>query len=65
MFKWKYLHYKPLAALSSAPLHAMHSELGGKCGTECLNIRYPLPTLLCPHKKIDENLKIFKLENAY
>ena len=22
-------------------------EFGGKCATECLNIRFPLPTLLC------------------
>ena len=34
-------------ALSSATQHAMPPELGGTCGTECLNIRFPLPTLLC------------------
>ena len=35
------------AALSSATQHAMHPEVGGKWGTECLNTRFPLPTLLC------------------
>ena len=35
------------AALSSTTEHAMPPELDGKCGTECLNTRFPLPTLLC------------------
>ena len=35
------------AALSSATLHAMFPEIGGKWGTECLNTRFLLPTLLC------------------
>ena len=34
------------AALSSATLHAMPPEIGGKWGTECLKTRFPLPTLL-------------------
>ena len=34
-------------ALSSATQHAMPPESGKKWGTECLNIRFPLPTLLC------------------
>ena len=34
-------------ALSSATQHAMPPELGGKWGTEYLNTRFPLPTLLC------------------
>ena len=34
-------------ALSSATKHAMPAELSGKWGTECLNTRFPLPTLLC------------------
>ena len=38
---------KQSAALSSATQHTMPSELGGKWGTECLNTRFPLPTLLC------------------
>ena len=29
--------------------HAV-SEIGGKWGTECLNTRFPLPTLLCAGK---------------
>ena len=33
------------AALSSATQHAMYSEFGRKWGTECLNIRFPLPAL--------------------
>ena len=47
-----YVHFFALvsrqsAALSSATQHAMPSELGGKWGTEWLNTRFPLPTLLC------------------
>ena len=34
------------AALSSATQHAMPPEIGKKWGTECLNTRFPLPTLL-------------------
>ena len=34
------------AALCSAT-HAMTPEFGRKWGTECLNPRLPLPTLLC------------------
>ena len=34
------------AALSSATQHAMPPEFGRKWGTECLNNRFPLPTLL-------------------
>ena len=33
--------------LSSATQHAMPPEFGRKRGTECLNIRFPLLTLLC------------------
>ena len=35
------------AALSSAPQHGMLPEFGRKWGTEWLNTRFPLPTLLC------------------
>ena len=35
------------AALSSATQHAMPPESGRLWGTECLNTRFPLPTLLC------------------
>ena len=35
------------AALTSAIQHAMPPEFGRKWGTECLNTRFPLPTLLC------------------
>ena len=35
------------AALSLAIQHAMPPEFGRKWGTECLNTRFPLPTLLC------------------
>ena len=38
---------KQSAVLSSATQHAMPSELSEKWGTECLNTRFPLPTLLC------------------
>ena len=47
-----YFHFIALvsrlnAALSSATQHTMPLELGGKWGTECLNARFPLSTLLC------------------
>ena len=35
------------AAWSSETQHAMPPEFGTKWGTECLNTRFPLPTLLC------------------
>ena len=35
------------AAVSSASQYAMPPEFGKKRGTECLNTRFPLPTLLC------------------
>ena len=43
----KYLLKFILAALSSATQHAMPPEFGRKWRTECLNTRFPLPTLLC------------------
>ena len=36
-----------IAALSSATQHAMLPEYDRKWGMECLNTRFPLPTLLC------------------
>ena len=47
-----YFHFFALvsrlsAALSSATQHAMPSEFGRKWRTECVNTRFPLPTLLC------------------
>ena len=47
-----YFHFFALvssrsAALSSATQHAMPPEFGRKWGTECLNARFPLPTLQC------------------
>ena len=46
-----YFHFFALlsrlsVALSSATQHAMPSEFGRKWGTECLNTRFSLPTLL-------------------
>ena len=35
------------AALCSATQHAMPPEFGSMWETECLNTRFPLPTLLC------------------
>ena len=47
-----YLHFfapvsRLSAALSSAIQRAMPLEFGRKWGTECLNTKCPLPTLLC------------------
>ena len=38
---------RTIAALSSAIQHAMPPKFGRKWGMECLNIRFPLPTLMC------------------
>ena len=50
LFKFIFLFFalvsKQSATLSFASPHAMPS-VGGKWGTECLNSRLPLPTLLC------------------
>ena len=37
----------PLVESSSATQHAMPQEFGRKWGTESLNTRFPLSTLLC------------------
>ena len=47
-----YFHFFALvsrlsAVLSSVTQHAMPPEFGRKWGTECLNTKFPLPTLLC------------------
>ena len=52
-----YFHFFALvsrqsAALSSATQYAMPPEPGGKWLTECLNPRFPLPTLLCPEYSV-------------
>ena len=49
-----YFHFFALvsrqsAALSSAAQHAMPPEFGKKWGTECVNTRFPLPTVLCAY----------------
>ena len=57
---------KQSAALSSTNQHAMPPELGGMWGMECLNIRFPLSTLLCVGysvKLIIKNIK--RLERLY
>ena len=62
-----YFHFFTLvsrlsAALSSATQHAMSLELGRKWGTEWVNTRFPLPTLLCAaklwlHRSLNATLK--------
>ena len=57
-----YFHFFALVSrqssvLSSATQHAMPPELGGMWGTVCLNIRFPLPTLLCAGYRV--KLKLF------
>ena len=42
------------AALSFATQPAMPPEFGRKWGTECLNIRFPLPTLLCAEYNVND-----------
>ena len=51
------------AGLSSATQHAMPPEFGRKWGTECLNTRFPLPTLLCAGYSVKlKKKKVAKLE---
>ena len=45
------------AALSSATQHAMPPEFGRNWGTECLNTRFPLLTLLCAGCSVKPILK--------
>ena len=52
LLKKLYFHFIGLVsrqstALGSATQHAMPPEFGRKWGTECLNTRFPLPSLLC------------------
>ena len=47
-----YFHFFALAssrsaAFNSATQHGMPPEFGRKWGTECLNTKFALPTLLC------------------
>ena len=49
------------AALSSATQHAMTPELGGKWGTECLNTRFPLATLLCAGYSVKLMFFLYKM----
>ena len=58
-----YFHFFALvsrtsAALSSATQHAVRPEFGRKWGTECLNTRFPLPTLLCAGYSVKLKKKI-------
>ena len=46
-FRFFALVSRTSAALSSATQHAMPPEFGKKWEMECLNTRFPLPTLLC------------------
>ena len=45
-------------AVSSVTRHAMPSEFGGKSGTECINTRVPLVTLLCAGYSVKLSLSI-------
>ena len=38
--------------------HSMLSEFGKKWGTECLDTRFPLPTLLCAGIQREANLSL-------
>ena len=40
----------------------MPAELGGKWGTECLNTRFPLPTVLCAGYSV-KLIRFFKKHN--
>ena len=46
-FRFFALVYRQSVALSSATQHAISADFSGKWGMECLNTRFPLPTLLC------------------
>ena len=57
--------YMKSAALSSATQHAMPSEIGRKWETECLNTRFPVPSLLWAGYSvkliIDKNRRIISI----
>ena len=36
-------------------------QIGGKCGTECLNTRFPLPTLLCAGEAENKEKKVIDM----
>ena len=46
---------KQSAALNSASQLAMPPKFVGKWGTECLNSRFSLPTLLCAGNSVKTN----------
>ena len=50
MFPFLRFGVEASAALSSATQLAMLPEFGRKWGTECLNIRFPMPTYKIPIK---------------
>ena len=49
------------AALSFAIQHAIPPEFGGKWETECVNTRFPLPTVLCAGYSV----KLFLIYKAF
>ena len=46
--------FELLKVISSATQHAMPPEFGRKWETECLNTRFPLPTLLCARYSVKQ-----------
>ena len=51
------------AALNSATQHVIPPEFGRKWGTECLNTKFPLPTLLCAEYSVKLKKRKKKTEN--
>ena len=47
------------AAVTSATLHAMSPEFGGRWGAECLNTRFPLPTLLYARYSVKLKINVY------
>ena len=52
------------AALSSATHHAMPPASGRKWGTECLNTRFPLLTMLCAGYSV-KLIRIIKINKTH
>ena len=69
IFIYIYIFISPLwcqesAALTSANQNAMPPQIGGKWGTECLNTRFPLPTLLFAGYSVKLKKNFYKMTKS-
>ena len=57
-----YFHFFALVS-SPATQHAMPPDFGRMWGTECLNNRFPLPTLLCAGYSVKLEKKLYTISD--